>query len=277
MTAELDERRRAAAVNTDVEFMQALGAKRLAGAAVAPRRRRCRTRRCIRQDPRDRAARARSTHPHPDHDGPGLAGHPDLGRPGSVGRAQARGGQRRRPVRTRLHRAGRRIGHRRGQDPGRPRRRRVGHQRAEDLHLQRPVRHARLPHHPDRPDAAQAQGPDHVPGARPARPGSSGSRCPPSATRRPTSATTATSGCPTGTASARSTTAGRCCTARWTPSTTSAGRPASSKTSARPPSTRHNLSKADRRRPELGQGCPGRRRADDRRQGLPGRHRAPAH
>ena len=41
----------------------------------------------------------------------------------------------------------------------------MGHQRAEDLHLQRPVRHAHLPHHADRPDAAQAQGHDHVPGA----------------------------------------------------------------------------------------------------------------
>ena len=35
---------------------------------------------------------------------------------------------------------------------------------------------------------------------------------------------------PTGTASGRSTTAGPCCTARWTPSTTSAARPASSTT-----------------------------------------------
>ena len=87
------------------------------------------------------------------------------GGPGAARRAEAPGGQGNGPPRPGLHRAGRRIRHRRGQDPGRPRRRRMGHQRAEDLHLQRPDRSVCLPDHPDRPDAAQAQGPDHVPRA----------------------------------------------------------------------------------------------------------------
>ena len=109
---------------------------------------------------------------------PAVEAHGD---PGAARRAEARDSQRDDPDLHRLHRAGRRVRHRRGQDPGGPRRRRVGHQRAEDLHLQRPVRHPRLPAHPDRPDPAQAQGPDPLPGADSAPRDSSASRCPPSA------------------------------------------------------------------------------------------------
>ena len=208
------------------------GRQGLADAAVAEGRRRRGTGRRVRQDPRNRAAQAGRAGRRlgtTDLVWPAVEASGDPGLRDELKPKVANGDG---PVRPGLHRAGRRVGHRRGQDPGGPRRRRVGHQRAEDLHLQRPVRHARLPDHADRPDAAQAQGPDHVPGADQLARASSASRCPPSATRRPTSATTATSGSPTGTASARSTTAGPSCTARWTPSTTSANTPASSRTSA---------------------------------------------
>ena len=81
---------------------------------------------------------------------------------------------------------------------------------------------------------------------------------------------------PTGTGSARSTTAGPSCTARWTPSTTSAD--TASKLEDVGPGAGHRAppGAVGRGRRALGPGRPGRGRADDRRQGVPGRDRAPA-
>ena len=53
-------------------------------------------------------------------------------------------------------------------------------------------------------------------------------------------------------------------------------RPASSRRSAPARSIVRHLARVGRRSSGLGQGCPGRERADDRRQGVPGRDRPPA-